>query len=60
VNERLREGQYFFVDIRKDGIVLYELDHEPLAMPKQLSPGDEYETATRHFARSNDAHCSSH
>ena len=51
VNERLREGRYFFVDIRKDGIVLYQLDDEPLATPKQLSPSDEYETATRHFAR---------
>ncbi|WP_026187050.1 nucleotidyltransferase and HEPN domain-containing protein [Ensifer sp. BR816] len=51
VNTALREGRYFFVDIRKDGIVLYELDDEPLATPKPLSPADEYETARRHFVR---------
>ncbi|MGK6317854.1 nucleotidyltransferase domain-containing protein, partial [Neorhizobium sp. DT-125] len=30
VNTYLKEGQYFFSDIRKEGIVLYELDDEPL------------------------------
>ena len=33
VNEALRKGQYFFTDIRKDGVLLYELDDEPLAEP---------------------------
>src|SRR3546814_5725693 len=28
VNEAIRMGQYFFTDIRKEGIVLYELDDE--------------------------------
>lgn len=37
VNTALYEGQYFFVDLRRDGIVLYELDDEPLAEPKPLS-----------------------
>lgn len=50
VNERLREGQYFFVDIRKDGIVLYELDDEPLAMPRPLSAGEAYELSRKYFA----------
>lgn len=49
VNTALHQGQYFFVDIRREGIVLYELDDEPLAMPKPLSSVDAYEVAARHF-----------
>ena len=49
VNEALRKGQYFFTDIRKDGVLLYELDDEPLAEPKPRSPKEAYETAKEHF-----------
>ncbi len=49
VNGYLREGQYFFSDIRKEGIVLYELDDEPLAEPKPLSPQDRLRVAREHF-----------
>ena len=49
VNEALRKGQYFFTDIRKDGVLLYELDDEPLAEPKPRSPQEAYETAKEHF-----------
>lgn len=49
VNTALREGQYFFTDIRRDGIVLYELDDEPLAEPQALTPKEAYETAKEHF-----------
>lgn len=45
VNTYLREGQYFFSDIRKEGIVLYELDDEPLAQPKPLKPADRLRLA---------------
>ncbi len=38
VNTALRDGQYFFTDIRRDGIVLYELDDEPLAEPNYSPP----------------------
>ncbi|WP_164830993.1 nucleotidyltransferase and HEPN domain-containing protein [Sinorhizobium meliloti] len=51
VNTALRGGLYFFVDIRKEGVILYELDDEPLAAPRPLSPTDEHETAKRHFVR---------
>lgn len=51
VNTALYEGQYFFVDIRRDGIVLYELDDEPLAEPKSLSPTDALRMAREHFER---------
>lgn len=49
VNGYLREGQYFFSDIRKEGIVLYELDDEPLAEPKPLSPQERLRLATKYF-----------
>ncbi|ARQ56942.1 UNVERIFIED_ORG: hypothetical protein GGE64_004772 [Rhizobium etli] len=49
VNTYLKEGQYFFSDIRKEGIVLYELDDEPLAEPKPLSPADRLRVAEEHF-----------
>ncbi|MBB2703376.1 MULTISPECIES: nucleotidyltransferase and HEPN domain-containing protein [Rhizobium] len=50
VNSYLKEGQYFFSDIRKEGIVLYELDDEPLAEPKPLSPADRLRMAKEHYA----------
>lgn len=49
VNTALREGQYFFADIRREGIVLYELDEEPLVEPKQLSTQDAYQKASKYF-----------
>ncbi len=49
VNTALREGQYFFTDIRRDGIVLYELDDEPLTEPRPLSPISAYVAAKEHF-----------
>ncbi|MGK9339344.1 nucleotidyltransferase and HEPN domain-containing protein [Sinorhizobium meliloti] len=51
VNTALYEGQYFFVDIRRDGIVLYELDEEPLAEPKPMSPAVTFRVAREHFER---------
>ena len=49
VNTALRQGQYFFSDIQRQGIVLYELDDEPLAEPRPLTPADEYKVAREHF-----------
>lgn len=49
VNKYLKEGQYFFSDIRKEGIVLYELDDEPLAEPGVLTPADRLRLARAHF-----------
>ncbi|MEH7834455.1 MULTISPECIES: nucleotidyltransferase and HEPN domain-containing protein [Rhizobium] len=50
VNTYLKEGQYFFSDIRKEGIVLYELDDESLPEPSPLSPADRLRVASKHFA----------
>ncbi|MFN7025780.1 MAG: nucleotidyltransferase and HEPN domain-containing protein [Pseudorhizobium sp.] len=50
VNSCLKEGHYFFSDIRKEGIVLYELDAEPLAEPQPPSLIDSLQSAREHFA----------
>ncbi|TCR80890.1 nucleotidyltransferase and HEPN domain-containing protein [Rhizobium sp. BK376] len=49
VGDRLHLGQPFFSDIRRDGIVLYELDDVPLPQPKPMSPAEEYQVARGHF-----------
>lgn len=49
VNNYLKEGQYFFSDIRREGVVLYELDDEPLAEPQPLLPADRLRVAREHF-----------
>lgn len=49
VNTALREGQYFFVDIRRDGILLYELDDEPLTNPIPVKPTDALRVATEYL-----------
>ncbi len=51
VNTALREGQYFFSDIHKDGIVLYELDDDPLPEPKPLNPQEIYRLSKRYFEK---------
>lgn len=50
VNTELRRGRYFFVDIRRDGIVLYELDDEPLAEPGNVSPEEAWRLASEYYA----------
>jgi len=37
VNNALRNAQYFFTDIRKEGVVLYEMDDRELAEPGILT-----------------------
>ncbi|WP_244475389.1 HEPN domain-containing protein, partial [Rhizobium sp. Leaf311] len=49
VNTELKKGHYFFSDIRKEGIVLYELDDEPLAEPKLLTAEERLSVAREHF-----------
>ncbi|WP_116285534.1 HEPN domain-containing protein, partial [Rhizobium sp. LCM 4573] len=51
VNNFLADGQYFFVDILREGIVLYELDDRPLAEPRRLTPADALRVAKEHFER---------
>ena len=48
VNTYLKEGQYFFSDIRRQGVVLYELDDDPLPEPGILAPEERLRIAKEH------------
>ena len=49
VNQALKRGEYFWTDIARDGIMLYELPCHPLATPMPLTAADAYEMARRYF-----------
>ena len=50
VNQALSRGEYFWVDIARDGIVLYELPGSALATPQPLTATDAYEMAHAYFS----------
>ncbi|MGF6160680.1 putative nucleotidyltransferase/HEPN domain-containing protein [Ensifer sp. KUDG1] len=50
VNTNLREGRYFFVDIARDGIALYDLDNEPLATPGCVGAQEAWRLASEYLA----------
>ena len=50
VNRGLKRGEYFWVDIARDGVVLYDLPGSELAAPMPLTAADAYEMASRYFA----------
>ncbi|HEY5712612.1 MAG TPA: HEPN domain-containing protein [Allosphingosinicella sp.] len=45
VNSALRRGEYFWIDIVRDGIAIYELPRHELATPMPLTPADAYTMA---------------
>jgi predicted nucleotidyltransferase/HEPN domain-containing protein len=49
VNQALKRGEYFWVDIARDGIALYELPCHSLATPMPLTPSDAYRMAQDYF-----------
>ena len=49
VNQALKRGEYFWVDIARDGIALYELPRHELATPMPASPHDALEMAEGYF-----------
>jgi predicted nucleotidyltransferase/HEPN domain-containing protein len=49
VNQSLKRGEYFWVDIARDGIILYELPCHPLATPMPLTRADAYQMANAYF-----------
>jgi predicted nucleotidyltransferase/HEPN domain-containing protein len=50
VNRGLSRGEYFWVDIARDGVVLYDLPGSELAAPMPLTATDAYEMASGYFA----------
>ena len=49
VNRGLKRGEYFWVDIARDGIVLYDLPGSELVTPMPLTAADAYEMAKGYF-----------
>ncbi len=49
VNQSLKRGEYFWVDIARDGIILYELPCHPLTTPMPLTAADASEMANGYF-----------
>jgi HEPN domain-containing protein/predicted nucleotidyltransferase len=49
INKMLTEGQYFFSDIEKEGILLYDAGTTPLAERKPLSPGEAKAVAQAYY-----------
>lgn len=49
VNKALRRGEYFWVDIVRDGVVLYDLPCHPLTTPRPLTSADAYQMAKGYF-----------
>ena len=50
VNRGLKRGEYFWVDIARDGVELYGLAGCELAAPMPLTASDAYEMASAYFA----------
>lgn len=50
VNQALIRGEYFWVDIARDGCIVYELPCHPLATPKPLTPADAHRMAQEYYA----------
>lgn len=49
VNQALTRGEYFWVDIARDGIAVYELPGSALAAPQPLTAADALEMASRYY-----------
>ncbi len=49
LNKKLSEGQYFFSDIKKEGIMLFDSGNFELAEEKKLSDEERRQIAQKHF-----------
>ncbi|WOF41729.1 nucleotidyltransferase and HEPN domain-containing protein [Sphingopyxis indica] len=49
VNDGLAHGRYFFMDVARDGIALYEYDDKPLHTPKPKTPTQALAMAREYF-----------
>ena len=49
VNQGLERGEYFWTDIHKDGVTLYEIPGHPLAKPRTPDPEEARRLAQRYF-----------
>ncbi len=49
LNKALSMGNYFFKDIKKEGVLLYDSEKFKLATPKRLTPGQYQQKAQEYF-----------
>jgi predicted nucleotidyltransferase/HEPN domain-containing protein len=49
VNDGLAHGRYFFMDVTRDGIALYQSDHTEFHQPKPKTPAQALATAREYF-----------
>ncbi len=49
VNKALAHGHYFFTDLKKEGVVLYDSGEFKLARPRKLNPKERRGMAKAHF-----------
>lgn len=49
MNDALAHGRFFFMDIARDGIALYQADDKPLHNPKPKTPADALAMAREYF-----------
>lgn len=49
VNDGLAHGRYFFMDVAKDGIALYQSDDKPLHKPRPKTPDQALDMAQEYF-----------
>ena len=49
LNQEIRNGQYFFVDIVREGVVLFDSRRHALAAPKVLGPEERLKLALANF-----------
>jgi predicted nucleotidyltransferase/HEPN domain-containing protein len=49
VNEKLRLGRYFFIDILRDGVLLFEEPDYPFAKAQPLSPGQALQETQEYY-----------
>lgn len=49
VNDGLAHGRYFFIDVARDGIALYQADEEELLQPKPKTPQQAVAMAREYF-----------
>lgn len=50
VNSAMAQGRYFFVDVARDGIALYQDDDAPLPKPRPKTAANELAMAREYFA----------
>jgi predicted nucleotidyltransferase len=49
VNDGLAHGRYFFMDVARDGIALYQVDNSELHKPMPKAPQQAYDMAQEYF-----------